>query len=158
MNKILKSCKKHGDLEKKDLIKKSIDKKGVQKWRCKHCMSDLHKENYKKNKEKVLKKCKLYREENKELVLQWKRDYSKKHKERDRSKKQSRDKKRRINMVKNLTDEYMKHLISKRSAIKFNDIPQSLIALKRSLLIVKGKIKEQRMLNKDDNNHENKKL
>lgn len=146
MNKV---CKKHGKLSDNDIIKKGFHKSGLPAFRCGKCMKEIHAANYKKNKDKILCKTKEYREKNQEMVKQWKREFFYKNRERDRGKKRERDKRHHKNMIENLTDSYMKHLISKRSNIKYNDIPLTLIELKRTLLLSKKAIARNLLLNKE---------
>lgn len=142
---ILKNCKKHGDLTANDLIKKGKLASGNQAYRCKKCMKELHSKNYANKKEIILKKIKEYKELNKERVKSWKKAYAKKHLERDRDKKRARDHKLYLKSKKGLEDRYIKHLICKRSMLRYQDIPKSFIEFKRILLQVKKTIKEHKI-------------
>jgi transposase-like protein len=138
-------CKKHGKLSQDNLIKKGKNKNGSQRFRCKQCMKGLHRAYYEKNKDKLLRKTKQYREENKELVKKWKRNDQIINREKYRPRKRERDKKANRHAVKNLTDTYIKHLLTKKSDIKYKDIPQPLIDLKRTVMKIKRLIKRNKI-------------
>jgi hypothetical protein len=106
-------------------------------------MKDLHRAHYEKNKDKLLRKTKQYREENKELVKEWKRNDQERNREKYRPRKRERDKKANKYAVKNLTDPYIKHLLSKNSEMKYTDIPEQLIELKRTLIKIKRLIRSE---------------
>lgn len=139
---ILKTCKYHGNLYENDLIKKGKLKSGNQSYRCKKCMKEMHHKNYEMNKLKIKEKTQQYRSKNKEKVKEWKVDYYHKYKERDKEKKRKRDKKYYDKGKDQLNDRYIKHLIQKRTPLKYKDIPEELIKLKRTILLTKKQIKE----------------
>lgn len=149
-NEITRNCKKHGNLIGSEIIRKGKLKSGNQAYRCRKCMQELHKNNYNKNKNELYEKIKKYKQENKDLVRKWKRDFFVKNREKYLPSKRLRDRERHKKGVKDLTDDYLKHLISKRSSIKYSDIPKSLIELKRCLLMTKRKISEVSKSNKMD--------
>lgn len=148
---ITKNCKKHGDLTEKDIIKKGKLKSGNQAYRCKKCMQDLHANNYQANKEKIRLKLKKYKEENLAKFKQIKKECEQKYRERDRDKKRERDKRLYLRQKEIMSDRYIKHLIAKRSLLKFKDIPPSLIEFKKVLLRTKLIIKQHKKEDKNDN-------
>lgn len=152
-NKPIKVCKEHGDLFKDDVIKQGKNAQGEIKWKCKQCMKRLHKEHYELNKAKVLAYQRAYREKNPERVRQIKYDSwfrngykylirenlrKKKYKELYAEKYRERDKRR----VENLEDSYVKKVLMNRSNLKSEDIPDSLVEIKRALIILKRNVKK----------------
>lgn len=141
---MIKKCKKHGDLTEKDIIKKGKLQSGRQAYRCKRCQQELHKSNYQSNKEKIVEKVKKYRADNVEKVIEWKRDYFEKNKERYRERKRENDKNLYAKSREELSDRYIKNLIIRRSELKFNDVPNEFVELKRSLYKLKTGIKKMK--------------
>lgn len=74
LNKILKTCKKHGELKMNQLNKSGIVH-NEQQYKCKQCQREYHKNHYKYHKEKVIAKHaeynKKYPEKRKEIRKKW---------------------------------------------------------------------------------------
>jgi hypothetical protein len=128
-------CKKHGPLTQDNLIKKGKNKSGSQAYRCKFCMRDLHKKYYIKNKEKIDEKNRLYRKKNKEQMREMRREHYHATKKLNSSNKRKLDKKVNKKQVENLSDRYVKHLLSKNKKLKYGEVTQQLIEEKRKVLI-----------------------
>lgn len=152
-------CKVHGKLFEADLIKKGKLKSGNQAYRCRKCMKEMHRRHYEANREKVLGSIKKYREENRERVRTWKREYDCKYRERDAEKKRKRQRKLYYKQREMLHDRYIRHLICKRSLLRYGDITPSLVEMKRTLIIAKKYIKNSKTklsLKSGENHDENK--
>lgn len=68
-NKDYVFCKKHGTLKIENVIKSGISKwTGMQQYKCKFCMKNLRDDYYLRRKDYVLKKCKEYKNNNKDKV------------------------------------------------------------------------------------------
>lgn len=155
MNEIIKVCKKHGELTIDFLIKARINTNGEQAYRCKICMQELHRDHYKKNKEKVLLAHDLYRQKD-PLKYQDIKNSSKrkmyalnpeKYRElsqrRDtKEKKNARNKIYREKIVNNLSDVYVKKIISDNSGLSRSCIPGSWVGVIKECIKLKRKIKE----------------
>ena len=111
----------------KKYIEKNVEKirKTKRKYYLKHqdeiCKSQ--KEYYENNKDRMLNKLKKYREENREQIRERDRKYN--QKQRD-----------------NLTDVYIKNMLTGGNNLKPEDIPQELIEAKRQHLKLKRITKE----------------
>ena len=78
MAKVCITCKKEKSLDSFNKNKSMID--GLH-YTCRTCSSILKKKNYKKHKEKICAKGKLYYKNNREKALQKAREYNKSHKQ-----------------------------------------------------------------------------
>jgi hypothetical protein len=80
LNGILVNCQKHGALKLKDVIKGGKSRwTGEQRYKCRQCMSDTHRNYYERRKDHVLEKCAKYRKEHPEKRKQIKAKSWKKH-------------------------------------------------------------------------------
>lgn len=148
---ILKICRIHGYLTKKDVVKKG--RLDTIEYRCNLCYKEIKRKYYEKNKEKVLQKNAEYRKADpakraaQKIKSALNNPYSrKKYVEKDYEYwKKSKE---------NLTDMYVKRLICKRSGLKHADIPQNLIDFVRDAKMFKEKIKEIRIVKKIDKHDE----
>lgn len=77
LNQSLIECKKHGSLFLIDVIR-SGQRRGMQQYKCRQCMQDLHRDHYQRNKENILKKQAEYRINNLEKVKEIKNKSRKK--------------------------------------------------------------------------------
>lgn len=134
---IIHICKHHGPLEPDNFIKKGKNSSGSQAYRCKFCMKDTHKKLYAKNKEKINERNKLYREKNKEKVKEMRLEYYHATKELDLKNKRKRDKKFNQKQRDDLSDRYIKSLLTKHNKFKSKDLTPFLIESKRNDLIDK---------------------
>lgn len=76
LNRPLVDCMHHGLLYLKDVIKGGKSRwTGEQRYKCRQCMSDLHRKYYGRKKEYVLLKCANYRANNAEKVKESKQKY-----------------------------------------------------------------------------------
>lgn len=74
LNKPLMNCRLHGKLFKDDIIKGGKSRwTGDQRYKCKRCMRDLHRDYYLRKKEYVSNKCADYRKTNPEKVKETKK-------------------------------------------------------------------------------------
>lgn len=158
LSKPIKTCRTHGDLYLKDLIKSGISH-GKQRYKCRACMKDVHAEHYKKNQHKMREKHAQYRKENREIIRNKKREARFKAREKfvslDRivkghvnhiSKVNEHKLKRKIidhKKIEKLPDQYIKRLLTKRSNLTYEDIPQSMIEAKRAVVQLKRTIKNK---------------
>ena len=147
---IIKTCKKHGELKQEDIIKRGKHRSGNPAIRCRLCMKELHANHYKRNKEKVAKKNKEYKQNNREKIREITNNYYAKIKDTDKYKEKHRisHQKDAKKKVETLSDRYMRQLISRGSGIKYSEIPDSLVSFKRSLLLAKKCIKNALKENK----------
>jgi transposase-like protein len=154
----MKQCPKHGKLSASDLIKKGKLASGKQAFRCKKCQKELHAANYKKNKTKINAKAKKYKQDHVELAREWRNAYYAKTKDKNRENKRTSDRKSNRKRVEEMSDTYMKHLIQKETKLAYGTIPESLINLKRSLVMVRKRISLERKLSKEEKLSETKRL
>lgn len=115
---IVKICHKHGHLKINDL-NKSL--------RCKLCQREWVKNNYYKNKEKILMRqieyTKNYRKNNPDKVKVYNKRYWKKS-------------------IDEINNNYVKDTIKRKSKLRNSEIPNDLIEAKKILIKIKRKIKE----------------
>lgn len=72
----LLNCNTHGFIYLKDAIKGGISRwTGSQRYKCRACMQETHRDYYERKKEYVLKKCADYRANNSDIVKDKKRKY-----------------------------------------------------------------------------------
>jgi len=155
---IIKICQHHGNLTIDKVVKQRLKKDNTIKYRCKFCLSQSHKNHYLKNKEKVKASHEKYRNENYEKYRKSSNDSAKKmrilnpEKEKERRKKgyskyrkstQIRQRRFKNKAVSELRDVYIRQRLTERSILKHEDIPQSLVEIKRAALKVKRIIKEK---------------
>lgn len=142
---IIHICKIHGALEPENFIKKGKNTSGSQAYRCKFCMKDLHAKNYLKNKDKINEKNRLWRQKNKELMKEVRNEYyhATKHLNVNIKCKKRRDVKINRKQVENLSDRYIKHLLTKHGKFTSDQITPRLMEEKRNNLIEKRQRKEK---------------
>lgn len=141
MNQPLKKCTKHGKLYKDDVIKSGKEASGNPKWRCRHCMRELHAKHYDLHKAKVLAAHKSYKERNPEKVAQSKKESRKKNRHKHKDSENLRKKLAERKHTRELSDRYMKKSLVKRTNLSMSDIPQSLIDCKRALMQLKRSVR-----------------
>jgi len=151
MNDIVKICKVHGDLTvDKVYIAKSVRK-------CRDCLLKTQKEWREKNRGH----CAIWRSRNKEkydlhkikgaLIKKKRREDNpenarlkyKKYRDTNRDKILEREKIYAKHSVDSLSDSYVKQAIVKKTSLKYKDIPQDLIDLKRTHLKIIRLIKQK---------------
>lgn len=128
-------CKIHGALEPDNFIKKGKNTSGSQAYRCKLCMKALHAKNYLKNKDKIDEKNRLYRQKNREQIREMNRSYYHATKTFNEKNKRMRDRKVCEKQIKNLSDRYIKQLLTKHGKFTSDQVTSSLIESKRKELI-----------------------
>ncbi len=155
----LKKCRVHGDIGTDDIVKGG-KRKGIQSYRCKKCLSDSHRKHYEKNREKVRKSHDEYRKKDpvkfqemknaskrkmysleKEKYYDRQRDYVKRFPEKERERK----KRHKHRAVRDLDDFYVKQCLVRETMLRHADVPDALVRLKRSMIMLKRKQKEIRM-------------
>lgn len=157
MSTILKICKKHGELTKEDL--KTGVYKGKKYRKCKKCESERVKEYYKKiyadteKHAKLKQKDKDYWSKNKDSIKKRRvenddpgkrREQYKKYAPRYREKCNEKQKEYR----ETLSDVYMRKIIQcGNKNIPLMSIPQSMIKLKRTIMLAKKSIKNLNEIN-----------
>lgn len=143
---IVHVCKYHGPLESENFIKKGKHTSGNQAYRCRFCMRDIHAKNYLKNKEIINEKNRLWRQKNKELMREARTEYyhATKNLYPNQKCKRKRDVKLNKKQVENLSDRYIKQLLTKHGKYKVAQITPSLIEEKRKMVIEKRQRKEQK--------------
>lgn len=159
LNAPLKKCTIHGNLYRDDVIKNGLRKNGDIVWKCRACMKDMHAKHYKLNKLLVSQKAKKYRKDNAEKVAMIKKESRLRNKFKyvrettlleaysrhalEKSKIARKHNKTRDDS-EGLTDEYIKRLMTKRSGLKAEDIPQSLVEVKRALVQLRRGVQKKR--------------
>jgi len=135
MNEIVKICKKHGKLAKKDVY---LYKKLV----CKKCNNEYHNKYRRKHPEGQRAYARKYSQNNKEKIK-----FKNKVYRQNFSLEQRKDKFKKTKLT--LSDDYIKHLIIGKSKIlKYKNIPKELIEVKRLHLKLTRKLKELKNVNK----------
>lgn len=150
----VKICDKHGKLfvHKGQVIKAGKEKSGAQRYKCKQCMKDYHKEHYKNNKEKVLAAHEKYKNQdpekyrniknaskrkcwalNKEKYIKNSIEYDKKNPD----KKRARQKRFKNNATKELRDVYVKQQIVRGTELLHKHIPQEMVDITRVIMKIK---------------------
>ena len=127
------------DPEKRKEYKRKYDLANKEK------IAKRNKESRLNNKEKFAERKRKWRLNNKEKI----KEYELKNKEKiaKRQKEWAINNKEqlilyRMNEKNNLSDTYVKRLITARSPLRFRDIPQDLVALKRTEIQMKKHIQE----------------
>lgn len=154
---IIKTCKHHGPLYLKDVIKSGKKYDGSQNYKCIKCHKIIRDNNYKKNKEKILAKNKKYWMEDIEKRKKIKHDswIKNKHKYREKqnasrskwdknNRPRANQKKERYRKVarEELKDSYIKTLLTNGSTLTAKDIPDSLVKAVRAIRQLKRGVKE----------------
>lgn len=152
---IFYKCIHHGELNQHQVIKKSTLKDGSFAYRCRQCMRDMQVKHYIENKTNILIKQAEYRKNNRERVLQHKREVRKGKPitDKDRMYKKRYERKN----IDNLGDRYIKKLLVKRTKLSMKDIPQSLVDCVRAIKSLKRQIKTQSVEEKIANYEEKNK-
>lgn len=149
IKKTVKSCKKHGNLSLEDIY----FRKNRNSFDCKQCTNERNINNYYNNKEKYNKlnneryhktkhlnveKRKLYRKEKKEFlsvaVNKWRKENASRHNSNQRKSKKNR--------IRDLSDGYVRELLTNNNGLSANLIPQELVEAKKIELKLKRKLKE----------------
>lgn len=135
-----KQCTKCNEIKELILfIKRSANKSGYGSW-CKKCHSVYNKKYSIDNREKYVQWHKNWESNNKEKRLEINRNFRK----TDKFKvwKKAYMKIRWKNAKDNLSDYYVKHLLSKRTPLQNKDIPNELVEIKREHLKLIRAIKD----------------
>ena len=148
-------CSSHGALYKDDVIKAGVTY-GKQRYKCRECMKELHKNHYELNKLKVQLKHKEYKEKD---IEKW-RNIKKESFKRNKHKYVERQKISHANLskkqAKELADRYIKRQLARSANLSHKDIPQEMIDCKRVLMQLKRGIKrntfEQKLNRKETEN------
>ena len=157
MIKPIKICQHHGALFIEDVIRQGLSKAGLPRLRCKKCMSEVHKANYEKNKEKLRKKHTEYRKNNREKVRQIHRESYQKNKHKRMSEvtrhnallKQTYDevleKRKNYNADQTylMSETYIKRTLYRDSILTHKEIPVELVEAKKAILKLKRRIRSQ---------------
>lgn len=158
MDEPLKTCSQHGKLFRDDVIRSGKYANGESKWKCKHCMKEMHHKHYQLNKAKVLVSHAKYRQENKEKVKTIKRESWLKHKDKYLKKENERRLRFKQNNIEHyreidrkrvveLHDNYIKKCLTNHSNIRREDIPDLLIDAKRAIMMLKRGNKAHQQIN-----------
>jgi hypothetical protein len=151
-NPPLKTCKTHGALYRDNVIKSGFYESGKPAFKCKACMRELHARHYKINKTKIREANNLYKKENKEkhAAIKKKSLIKNRHKYKER---QNYIKKisERV-QTEEMSDRYIKKMITKRSNLSMSDVPEEMIKLGRAVLQLKRTLRRKKIdgKNKDD--------
>lgn len=143
MYEIITICKIHGALTIYNVF--PHNKKGIVYYECKICTNLRNKKYRLNNKEKINEIRKKYRERCPEIEKKYREKYREKIKvlaKKYRSKNTEKLKLIRIQQVKNLDDHYIKGLYASNSKIKYKNVPEELIEVKRIHLKLVRKLKE----------------
>jgi hypothetical protein len=142
---IVKTCKHHGELTQENIRKRMDKRYGRERiaYTCDLCDKYRWKIYYEKNKE-------IRNQRNKEYLIKnpEKKSYSvhKKYQSRNPEKWKDARSKYHKRQRENLSDEYIKKLISRYGRVSYKDVPKNLIELKRNIYLLKKKI-----INKEEN-------
>ena len=83
-NDPLIECKKHGSLFLKNVIKSGKGRLiGEQRYKCRECMRELHKNYYQRNKDYVLNKCSDYKKNNPDKIKEIRIKYKEKNNDKN---------------------------------------------------------------------------
>jgi len=107
---IIKTCKKHGDLTQNQIIKSGITH-GNQRYKCKLCMKEVHRNNYIKNKEKINEKTSEYKRNNRSRYNELNKYYRERYNEKLTKEHDELVLQRRLGLTNS-------HLIARRKLIK----------------------------------------
>lgn len=144
---VVKICKIHGPLIK------SQCNNNQGRLRCKECQRRSAKKHFEAYKQKNLEQRKSYREKNKEKVARIKYESWLANKDKYAPRRREREKIYFRAQSENLSDGYVKHCIQKRSKLKYQDICDELVELKRISLQIRRKVKtiglEKKNVNKN---------
>lgn len=120
--KIVKVCKVHGELTEDRVYFRNDGH-----LECRACKNESQRRWYEKNKARCSEDSRRYREKNKGSCNESKRRWSEKNKDKViKACKRSRNK-----GSENMSDNYIKRLISSKSNLKFADITSEMIESKR---------------------------
>lgn len=148
MNDIVKVCRTHGELFAKDVVGKEN--------RCRRCRKIIAGNNYLKNyavyaetRERRRQNKEKWKEEKRKSFLKNKHKYlpklnayKKEWREKNPDKYKlsvSKSTRRKVNQLK---DCYIKDQLVKGTSLSYKDIPQEMVDLKRSLILIKRYKKE----------------
>ncbi len=160
------ACKAHGKLfiELNQVIKSGISY-GIQRYKCRACMKEIHAKNYLKNKDKIKQAHETYKKKDPKKHREMKNASNRKMRglniEESRKRtlaydkahplaKSIRQKRYKDKQVEEVHDMYVKQQLVAGTGLKHSDIPDSLVAFKKALIIGKRKIKaiiEQNKIN-----------
>jgi len=101
-------------------------------------IKEYRKKYYEENKGKINEYHKKYRENNKENL----KELNKKYRENNKEKIKEYQKKINEYDSKNLTGRYIKSLLTNKMSLKFEDIPQEIIEMKRQHLMCFRKLNQ----------------
>lgn len=163
---IIKTCSKHGDLEEKD-VKQGVYK-GKNYKKCRFCEIDRSRAYYKKMYEhanfverKHEKDRLRWQEKKKEITKQRQTPEAQQkrreayHAKKEHYNRHCKDKQKKYR--EELHDSYVRKVIQNGNKfLKLKDIPQPLIDLKRSLMLLNKGIKKRKNINFLEKNIENK--
>lgn len=142
---IIKICKQHGNLFEKDVIKAGKNPTGGERLRCRACMKEIHRKNYLANKNKIDAKHAAYRRNNPGKVRAVKANSFRKGQklkiEKALSGKKRRSDKYNERIRETIDDKYCKDKLTRGTSLKFSDIPQALVDLKRATLMIRRYVK-----------------
>lgn len=133
----IKICKTHGDLKEEDILFRK-NNKGNKINVCGICKKQQDKKSYEKHKDRKIK-CNLeYTRKNKEIINIMRKRTREKNKEKLKVDRKEKNKKQ----CEQLTDNYVRKLLSRFSSLKYKDIPDELVQLKRYTIAIKRHVKE----------------
>lgn len=141
-------CKMHGKLEEEDIYLRITGDKYLRK-SCKKCDIIRAAKSSKNNSEQVRDYQKKWRKDNIEYNKTRRKEWGSQNKEKEKTyrltnRENIRKHKRKFleKSRRELTDHYIKTLLTKEGTLGFNDIPDEIIDIKRKQVALKRKIKE----------------
>jgi hypothetical protein len=161
-NLIVKICEKHGALTINQVNKNGKDSVGIQLYKCKQCKAGFYRQHYLKNKEEILKKTTEWRLKNPERKRELNRLWSKKQRalhpgeatERKRiydKLNPEKHKTRRLRwarkQIEEIGDKYIKDLLTRGDRLKWHEIPNELVDLKKAVIQLKRLIRRRKSEN-----------
>lgn len=165
LNKTVKKCPKHGPLKLSQVNKVGKYSSGGFQYACKRCHKVNSRNHYLKNKDKIYEKRKPYLAQNIEKVREYKYRSWLKNKDKNKTKKLARHRitnrksyyrnidvsreKANINRRKcnaEMTDGYIRRLLTKHGKYKYDEVTPEMIAVKRDEVIKKRALKLSRSI------------
>jgi hypothetical protein len=132
---IIKTCKTHGALTEEQC---NITATRI---RCKQCQRATANAHYAQHKDKNIKRVREYRNNNKDKVRKMKYDSWIRNKEKYVDRRRRDHRKYSLRAKANLEDNYVKSCLQKRSGLRYKDMPNELVELKRAVLMIRRSMK-----------------
>ena len=143
---ITKTCKIHGELSQENIYKRKGKKENTIRYECYLCMKERWATYYKNNKEKALKSNLEYTRRNREKI----KVIRNKTREKNREKQNEFYRQKYNKECKDVSDNYIKMILSRFGNLAYKDIPKELIDIKRYCLLIKREVWKRKNGNSKD--------